>query len=61
MLLLTRIPSKDFRLERPLAAPHRLGAVAGVNAHVLRGEVAGPVACAGRAGVQVHHDGHMAR
>jgi len=26
---------------------------------VLRGEVAGPVACAGGAGVQVHHDGTL--
>ena len=40
---------------------HRLGAVRGINAHVLGGEVAGPIARAGRAGVQVHHDGYMVR
>ena len=36
-----------------------LGAVGRIDADVLRGEVAGPVACAGGAGVQVHHDGHV--
>jgi len=44
-----------------VAGAHRLGAIARVNPHVLRGEVAGPVARAGCAGVQVHYDGHMVR
>src|SRR6267378_6068590 len=36
-----------------------LGTVGRIDTDVLRGEVAGPVACAGGAGVQVHHDGHV--
>ncbi len=38
-----------------------LGPVRGINSHVLGREVAGPVARAGRARVQVHHDGHVVR
>src|SRR5258708_5412447 len=39
----------------------RLGAIRGVDPHVLRGEVASPVTGAGIARVEVHHDGHMIR
>ena len=41
--------------------PHRLGAIAGIDADIFRSEVAGPVTRAGRAGVQVHHDGNVVR
>src|SRR5712672_2682577 len=36
-----------------------LGTVGRIDANVLRGEVAGPVACAGGAGVQVQDDRHV--
>ena len=64
------LPPKSRGNSRPLGSPHRLrairrphqlGAIAGIDADVLGREVAGPVARAGRAGVQVHHDGHMVR
>src|SRR5260370_7370047 len=44
-----------------IGSAHRLGAIAGIDADILRGEVAGPVAGARIARVQVHHDGHMVR
>ncbi len=54
-------PTESCQLTAGRAFRRTLGAVRGINSHVLRGEVAGPVARAGRAGVQVHHDGHMVR
>src|SRR5260370_25207023 len=44
-----------------IGSAHRLGAIAGIDADILRGEVAGPVAGARIARVQVHHDGHLVR
>ena len=60
----SRLPSGAIRSPHSLgtvAGPHRSRAIASINADVLRREVAGPVARAGRAGVQVHHDGYMVR
>src|SRR5260370_41715910 len=47
-----------WRLSRagPVRSAHRSGAVRGVDADVLRSEVAGPVASAGGACVQVKND-----
>ncbi len=42
-------------------SPHRLGAIRSIDADIFRSEVAGPVARAGRAGVQMHHNGDMVR
>ena len=42
-----------------IGSPHRLGAITGIDPHVLRREVAGPVARARSARVQVHHNGNM--
>src|SRR5260370_41208176 len=42
-----------------IGSTHRLGAVAGIDADILRGEVAGPVTGACIASVQVYHDRHM--
>src|SRR5690348_1892211 len=39
----------------PCSAQHGSRAIRSVNAHVFRSEVAGPVARAGFAGVQIHH------
>src|SRR6266568_1354091 len=36
-------------------SPHSLGSVTSIDAHIFRGEVAGPVARPGFAGVQIHH------
>jgi len=44
-----------------IGSTHRLGAIAGIDADILRGEIAGPVTGARIACVQVHYDGHMVR
>ena len=44
-----------------IRSPYRLGAIRRIDADILRREIARPVARAGRAGMQVHHDGHMVR
>ena len=53
--------SPRSRRSGAIGGTHRLGAIRGIDADVLRGEVARPIPGGGRTVVQMHDDGHVIR